>query len=52
MELFENILMQFDNDLKFVKYQSVDFLPKASGGDGSLDVYRKITLGTIIPTNS
>ena len=33
MELFENILMQFDNDLKFVKYQSADFLPKASGGD-------------------
>lgn len=46
MELFENILMQFDNDLKFVKYQSADFLPKASGGDGSLDVYRKITLQT------
>ena len=46
MELFENILMQFDNDLKFVEYQSADFLPKASGGDGSLDVYRKITLQT------
>ena len=44
---YQQGLVVYDIDKnKFVEYQSVDFLPKASGGDGSLNVYRKITLQT------